>query len=178
MSKDSNEWIHNWDNPIMISGIVFQELCIARQSFVYDIIKDKNNYLLQSGFQTVKFSSHDITVYLYLLQNLGEKSQYTLSTGYEIGEQLKYTIRDHGSYKECQKVSASIERLKRAGYLVHLPSYHKGKIIPLVRLNKGKHYDKNGGFQNFVNSTDKAKAFAKYGNKDAKYEPEHPESPW
>jgi hypothetical protein len=161
--SDDQEWKYNADAPLMLSGRTFHELCINKNTINCHVTRDgKNNVVMEHGFNTTTFLAHDATVYLYLL-HLCSTSKYTITSGYDVGEYLNFTTRVKGAYKECQKASGSIRRLKQAGYLVHLPSFHKGKFIPLRRIHDGKEYDSVSGFQYFCNSTDRIKAFESYG---------------
>ena len=163
MSGDK-EWIYKPDSNVMISGRALHELCINKISSEYNIFKDQNEYHLDSGFNVVNFKPHDVTVYLYLLQ-LCSTGKFTITSGYDIGRYLKYPVRDTNGKKECAKASQSIARLRKAGYLVYLPSYHKGKMIPLVRIYQSKEYDQIDGFQYFCDIRERSKAFEKYGTK-------------
>lgn len=165
----NQEWIHNPENNIMLSGKAFSELCINKQAFVYNIKRHDNQYYIESGFKSIKFKPHDVTVYLYVLQ-LCSTSKYTLTSGYHLGRYLNYPVREKNGYKECQKASGSISRLRQTGYLVYLPSFHEGKMIPLVRVHKGKIYGPGEGFEFFCNSSDRSKAFRKFGIEDEKSE--------
>ena len=169
MSEDKDqEWIHNPDAPIMLSGKAFNELCVRKQCDASPhIVKEENKIVMDKPlFSPVKFLAHDVTVYLYLLQ-LCSTSKFTITSAYDVGEYLNYTLRDKGAYKECQKASGSIRRLRKAGYVIQFPSYHKGKFIPLVRVHEGKTYDSSQGFQYFCNSNDQQKAFSLWGTEPA-----------
>jgi hypothetical protein len=165
MSEDKDqEWVHNPDAPIMLSGKAFNELCVRQKCDASpNIVKEAGKIVMDKPlFSPVKFMTHDVTVYLYLLQ-LCSTSKFTITSAYDVGKYLHYTLRDKGAYRECQKASASIRRLRKAGYLLQFPSYHKGKFIPLVRMHDGKTYDSSTGFQYFCNSADRQKAFSLWG---------------
>ena len=142
MNTKSNEW-RFIPQGFMFTERAFQELCVERKCFEYQIARFGEKFCLERVDHTIKMNFDDVTVYGKLLELTSVRNFASQTNGLIIGELCGFPIRNREEGSDCQRASKSIKKLQKAGYLQY---FKRSEImIPIVRMLERKSYDQEGG---------------------------------
>ena len=142
MNTKSNEW-RFIPQGFMFTERAFQELCVERKCFEYQIARFGEKFCLERIDQTIKMNFDDITVYGKFLELTSVRDFASQTNGLTIGQLCGFPIRNREEGSDCQRASKSIMKLQKAGYLQY---FKRSEImIPIVRSVYSVNYDQEGG---------------------------------
>ena len=140
--KKSTEW-RFIPQGFMFTERAFQELCVKRECFEYQIVRLGEKFSLERVSQTIKMNFDDVTVYGKLLELTSVRDFASQTNGLTLGQLCGFPIRNREEGSDCQRASKSINKLQKAGYLQY---FKRSEImIPIVRSVYSVNYDQEGG---------------------------------